>query len=311
METVVGALLPIVVTLLLGYFAGWHHDFGADQAAVLNRMVMLYALPLSLFTGILSTNRSALTSDVGLVGAIAAAMIVPYAIAFLVARYAFRIDPGRAALIALAIGVPAVPFVGTTVLGYLFGGSTAAILVTAAALPMNLVLVPVSLVVLAAGAPPTGPGQRDRGLRDHVVSTLREPVVWAPIAAIVLVLAGVSLPSVLKNSLGLLGQTTGAVALFASGIVLFAQKVAFTRAVGAIVLARNVLVPAALWGALVALGATSHVVRESVVTLAIPTASIAVILAVQYKTDEREMASSLLFSTLLSVVTMSAFILLT
>ena len=153
METVVGALLPIVVTLLLGYFAGWHHDFGADQAAVLNRMVMLYALPLSLFTGILSTNRSALTSDVGLVGAIAAAMIVPYAIAFLVARYAFRIDPGRAALIALAIGVPAVPFVGTTVLGYLFGGSTAAILVTAAALPMNLVLVPVSLVVLAAGAP--------------------------------------------------------------------------------------------------------------------------------------------------------------
>lgn len=151
-ETVVGALLPIVVTLLLGYFAGWHHDFGAEQAAVLNRMVMLYALPLSLFTGILSTNRSALTSDVGLVGAIAAAMIVPYAIAFVVARYAFRIDPGRAALIALAIGVPAVPFVGTTVLGYLFGGSTAAIRVTAAALPMNLVLVPVSLVVLAAGA---------------------------------------------------------------------------------------------------------------------------------------------------------------
>ena len=135
--------------------------------------------------------------------------------------------------------------------------------------------------------------------------------MWAPIAAIVLVLAGVSLPSVLKNSLGLLGQTTAAVALFASGIVLFAQKVAFTRAVGAIVLARNVLVPAALWGALVALGATSHVVRESVVTLAIPTASIGVILAVQYKTDEREMASSLLFSTMLSVVTMSAFILLT
>ena len=135
--------------------------------------------------------------------------------------------------------------------------------------------------------------------------------MWAPIAAIVLVLAGVSLPSVLKNSLGLLGQTTGAVALFASGIVLFAQKVAFTRAVGAIVLARNVLVPAALWGALVALGATSHVVRESVITLAIPTASIAVILAVRYKTDEREMASSLLFSTVLSVVTMSAFILLT
>lgn len=48
LETIVTALLPIVVTLLLGYFAGLRHDFSQDQASVLNRMVMLYALPLLL-----------------------------------------------------------------------------------------------------------------------------------------------------------------------------------------------------------------------------------------------------------------------
>jgi malonate transporter len=48
-----------------------------------------------------------------------------------------------------------------------------------------------------------------------------------------------------------------------------------------------------------------------VLTLAMPTASLCVILAVQYQTAEQEMASTLFFSTILSVVTMGAFIWLT
>ncbi|PZP38873.1 MAG: permease, partial [Azospirillum brasilense] len=46
-------------------------------------------------------------------------------------------------------------------------------------------------------------------------------------------------------------------------------------------------------------------------TMAIPAASIIVILAVQYQVAEQEMASTLFFSTLLSVLTMGAFIWLT
>lgn len=41
LDTIVAALLPIVITLMLGFAAGWHHDFDAKQASVLNRMVML------------------------------------------------------------------------------------------------------------------------------------------------------------------------------------------------------------------------------------------------------------------------------
>lgn len=47
------------------------------------------------------------------------------------------------------------------------------------------------------------------------------------------------------------------------------------------------------------------------VTLAIPTASIAVIFAVQYKIGEKEMASTLFWSTILSVITMGLFIYIT
>ena len=52
-ETVLTALAPVVVTLLLGFAAAWHQDFGAKDAAVLNRMVLLYAVPVALFLGML------------------------------------------------------------------------------------------------------------------------------------------------------------------------------------------------------------------------------------------------------------------
>ncbi len=85
-ETIVAALLPIVVTLVLVFFAGWHHDFEADQAAVLNRMVMLYALPLTL------------------------SMVGGYILVFVLTRYVFLRSAKIAALQALAIAGPAVPF---------------------------------------------------------------------------------------------------------------------------------------------------------------------------------------------------------
>jgi hypothetical protein len=45
------------------------------QAPVLNRMVLLYALPLLLFTGTVTIKRSTLTSDLGLAAAIAGGML--------------------------------------------------------------------------------------------------------------------------------------------------------------------------------------------------------------------------------------------
>ena len=58
-------------------------------------------------------------------------------------------------------------------------------------------------------------------------------------------------------------------------------------------------------------GWPADVSREAVLTLAIPTSSIPVILAVQYQTAEQEMASTLFFSTVFSVLTMGGFIWLT
>lgn len=308
-STIIGSLLPIVITLLLGFVAGWHHDFDGKQATVLNRMVMLYALPLSLFAGMVGTPRDQVLAQGPLAIVIAGGMAGGYAVIFLLSRYVFRRDLMTAALQALAISGPAVPFIGVSVLGHLFG-SVSAIPIAIAGLVMNLIQVPVTLMLLSLGQAQTagGPASDRPSVTSHLMAALREPVVWAPLLALLLVLADLHFPASVQDSLMLLGRSTGGVALFASGIVLFSRRVSLSMPVGVSVLTRNLLIPAATWGLVVLFGLPSETVRESVLTLAIPTASIAVILAVQYQTAEQEMASTLFFSTILSVVTMGGFI---
>ena len=140
---IMGALLPIVVVLLLGFFSGLHKDFTGDQATILNRMVMLYALPLLLFGSTVSISRSRLLSNVPLAIAVALGMISSFFVVLLVARFLFHRDLGTSALQALKIGGPAVPFIGVSVLGYVFGPANESIPVISASLAMNLVQVPV------------------------------------------------------------------------------------------------------------------------------------------------------------------------
>lgn len=312
LETIVTALLPIVVTLLLGYFAGLRHDFSQDQASVLNRMVMMYALPLLLFTGILSTPLSEISKSMDVFLWISVGMVGGCILVFLISRFIFKSDSKVAALRAIAIAGPAVPFVGTPVLGVLFP-IDADLAIAAGSILMNLIQVPLALVFLV-GNGGTTTGEKKSPLQiafESIKNAVLQPVVWAPILAFVLLLIGLDMPKFLKGSFMLLGQATGGVALFAVGAVLFAQKVSVSREVIINVLSKNIVLPAIILCAMFLLGLPAADNGLVSVTLAIPTASIAVIFAVEYKTAEQEMASTLFWSTILSVITMGGFIWIT
>src|ERR1700728_1248753 len=157
MNVVIGALLPLIVTLALGFFAAWRHEFSPEQALVLNRVVLLYALPLLLFAGTVTIKRGTLTGSLGLAAAIIAAMVGAYLVTFLVVRLVLHRPLGVSALTALAIGGPAIPFAGVVVLGYLYGPSVSAVPVAVGALVLNVIEVPVTLVVLSAAAGSAAP----------------------------------------------------------------------------------------------------------------------------------------------------------
>jgi malonate transporter len=312
-STILSALLPVVLTLLLGYFAGRRHDFTSDHAAVLNRLVLLYALPADLFVGMATTKRSELFDSVSLMVAVGLAIIVSFSVTFAYFLKLRHKDPGTSALYALAVSSPSVAFVGNSVLGYLYGEQATAIPISISTLAINLCLVPLCLVLLDAQAA-SGTAQHldARSIGKGLLAAFKQPMIWAPIVGLAVCFADIDFPASVERSLGLLGAATGGVSLFAAGVILYAQHATRTRTIGGLVAARNLVVPGVVLLVAHLLGReNSEQLREAVIALAIPASSLVLILAVRYKTAQQEMASVLLYSTVLSIPTLSLFIWLT
>jgi malonate transporter and related proteins len=325
-NTVLSALLPMVVTFLLGFVAAWRHDFGSKDATVLNRMVLRYAVPLALFAGTVMTSRPALVQDIPLVIALGVAIIGFYGVVFLSCHIVFRLRMSISALAALAASAPAVPFVGPAVLGDLFGGLSA-IPIAIGSLVINLTVVPLTILFLAldtaaADARQESPAAHDGGhstspsgprlsvFTTKLAETVKEPIVWAPVLAFVFVLSGFRIPELIVHPLFLLGHASGGVALFACGIVLSSSKIKFNGYVLFFVFLKNIMQPALVLGGLRWLS-RSPIVSEAVLTTAIPAMPIVIMLALQYRIAEAEAASAVFFSVLGSVITMAVFIALT
>ena len=303
-------LIPVFVTMGLGYGAAWHGRFGADQVPILNKVVLLYAVPMSISVGILQLSRHTLLNHAGVMLVLIVGLTAVDLIAFVLIRYVARRDLATTALQAMAIAFPAVPFIGPSLLTPLFG-TDSAILITAVALGGNIVLVPFTIVCLSlAAAEDVRPSARSSlwsELRKALVHGVSQPIVWAPVLSLILVLIGVRASATVDASLKLLGAAGGGVGLFTTGIVLRSQSVALSRPVIVSVVGKNVVTPLALLGFAYLLGEGAHA-GEIAVTASILAAPIIATLAIEYKVAVKEMSSTLFLSAVASIVTTGAFI---
>ena len=312
-ETILSALAPIVFTLLLGFVAAWRHDFGPKEASVLNRMVLLYAVPLALFVGTVGTPRTDLVQDIAFVVAIFVAIVGFYVLVFVLFNFVFRFSLSESVLAALAASSPAVPFMGPAILGDLFG-KTSAVTIAIASLVINLIVVPVTILGLALGRTPAaiaGSATAHSAFTEKLLETVKQPIVWAPVLAFVFVLCNIRVPSIVDHGLSLLGQATSGVALFASGIMLAAYKIQIDRTALSLALLKNIVQPALVLVGLRSLGYGAPIVPEAVLTTAIPSMPIVIVLAVQYHVLEGRASSALFLSVIGSMFTIGVFIALT
>jgi predicted permease len=148
-------------------------------------------------------------------------------------------------------------------------------------------------------------------LTTKLAETVKQPIVWAPILAFIVVLSGLHIPQLIVHSLSLLGSASGGVALFASGIVLASGKMKANSHVWFLVFLKNILQPALVLGGLRWVGYGDSIVSEAVLTTAIPTMPIVIMFALQYRVAQAEAASAVFLSVIGSVVTMGVFIALT
>jgi len=298
---IASALLPVFFVLILGYGSGKLHLVDNNNVDSLNTLVMTIALPISLFTSLAAGKRAAVLSRWQFVLLFFAVMVVVYAGTYVMQRRLHGATPSESAIQALTVAFPNIAAVGLPLVSAVLGAES--LLSVAAALGVGAIFLnPVTILLL----------ERERGgsMGKVIVNSLTNPVVIGPILGLAWSLIGIPVPSLMHQTLTAIGSVTAGVALFLTGLVLSAQAIEFSRNAYLSSLLATVGRPALGYLVVLALGLTGVPARELVLLLAVPSAFFGVLLSVSYRVRSSVVGTTLLFSTLASVVTLSAVIVL-
>ncbi len=298
------AIVPIVVIMLLGYVSGKRGVFDGNDSKKFNKIVLDYALPAALFVSIAQASREMLYKDLKLSLVSLVVIMGCFMGVYYIYKYCFKENTGAdAAISALISGSPTIGFLGFAVLEPIFGATPAVALVVAiVGIVVNAVGIPVGLSLLNESLEKKKPGSGKKGSAwGPVIHALAQPVAWAPIAAVIWVLAGIPWPAWASPSFDLLAKANASVAVFSAGITLSSIKVVINwqAILGSIL--KLIVMP----GLTLLAGLLVHMdplnLKMLVVASALPPAFSGIIIADEYDTYVATGTSSLALSVILFI----------
>jgi len=316
MSTVINAflvLLPVLFVMALGFLAGRARQLDRDQVQGLNELVLTFALPALLFVGIVTTPRSSLLAAGPFVLALLIAFVGLFVVVAVFSVFVLHHRVGAAALQASCIVFSNVAFIGLPILTPLFGSSST-LAVAIAALVLQVTLVPLMVTMLEYDRQRSAGGATLRLaalVGQSLLSSLKQPVVLAPLLATILVLLAVPVPKEIESMLNLIGSATAGVAVFAAGLIIAAYQVKVTVETAANTLVKMIVQPALMALLVVAFGIGKPLGSEAILICVLPTSVIPAMFALRYKVYEAEAASTLLLTTIAMIVVIPLAIALT
>jgi malonate transporter and related proteins len=316
MSTIINAflvLLPVLFVMALGFLAGRARQLDRDQVQGLNELVLTFALPALLFVGIVTTPRSSLLATGLFVPALLIAFVGLFVVVAVFSVFVLHHRVGAAALQASCIVFSNVAFIGLPILTPLFGSSST-LSVAIAALVLQVTLVPLMVTMLEYDRQRSAGGETPRLaalVGQSLLSSLKQPVVLAPLLATILVLLSVPVPKEIESMLNLIGSATAGVAVFAAGLIIATSQVKVTVETAANTLVKMIVQPALMALLVVAFGIGKPLGSEAILICALPTNVIPAMFALRYKVYEAEAASTLLLTTIAMIVVMPLAIALT
>lgn len=296
-------ILPIFVIMFLGYMAGKREVFKASDAKILNKLVLTYALPAALFVSIVKADRAMLFDDLKLTVVSWVVITSLFLWSYFSCYKLFKHAKSEAAVCALISGSPTIGFLGFAVLEPIYGATaTTGLVVAIVSIVVNAINIPIGLALLNNGKGSVGTNQEIKK-ENPVLNALKEPVCWAPILAVFLVLLDIRFPSILDPNFELIAKANSGVAVFAAGLTLSNMKFQLDGEVVYNTFLKLILMPAIL----LIVGLLFHMEADKlqmmVLAGALPPAFSGIIIGNQYQLYERTGTSSLAFSILLFVVT--------
>ena len=299
------AIVPIVVVMLAGFISGKKGIFNGDDSKKFNKVVLDYALPAALFVSIVQADREMLARDLKLSIVSLVLIMVCFMAVYFIYRYCFKKNTGAdAAVSALISGSPTIGFLGFAVLEPIFGTNPSVALVVAiVGIVVNAVGIPVGLSLLNAsldGTQAAAAGKKESAWKP-VIHALEQPVAWAPIPAVILVLLGLKWPDWASPSFDLIAKANASMAVFSAGITLSSVKIVINWQVLLGSILKLIVMPVL---ALIA-GLLWHMdplnIKMLVVACALPPAFSGIIIADEYNTYVATGTSSLTLSVILFI----------
>lgn len=308
MEAILNVALPIFAVLACGYAAGKIGVMGEQSTAALNAFVWWFALPALLFSA-LARASLAEVYNLPFVIAFGGALLGTYALSMLAARLTRGVRLAEMSLHAIAGSFGNIGYMGIPLCITAFGPegalpTTLAIIIgTTVMLALSVILIEIDL---NAGQ---GLGKSLGGVTRAMV---RNPVLHAIAAGVLISGLGVKLPAPINGFLDLLGKAAAPCALFATGLFLVGKSVG-THAgdVGMQTAFKMLLQPALTWLlASLLMDLDSVWAKAAILLAALPTATNAFILARQYNLFMDQASGIILVSTIASVPVVSVLIVL-
>lgn len=304
LHVILYAIVPIVVVMLAGFISGKRGIFTGADAKKFNKVVLDYALPSALFVSIVQASREDLAKDLKLTLVSLAGIMGCFMLVYFVFKYCFKKNTGAdAAVSALISGSPTIGFLGFAVLEPIFGTTPAVALVVAiVGIVVNAVGIPLGLSLMNASLEKQQPGSTKKGSAwKPVVYALEQPVAWAPILAVILVVCGLHWPDWLSPSFDLIAKANASLAVFSAGITLSAIKFTINRQVVLGSLMKMVLMPLVVLILGLFVGMDAFNLKMLVISAALPPAFSGIIIADEYNTYVATGTSSLTLSMILFI----------
>ena len=295
--------LPFFALVALGYMAGRTRFFGSEATAALTKFVFYFALSAMLFRFAASLELSAIWNpQIG--AAYLTGTVAVYLLATLVG-YARKLSTAEVAIEAQCSVIGNVGFLGLPMLAVLLG--EAAIGPIIMVLSIDLIVFSSLIVILITGS---RDGRMSLGiLRTIGLGLLKNPMIVAISLGLCWSASGVGMPAPVDDFLTILGAAATPGALFAIGASLATKSAERVQVAAWLRFAKLVLHPLAVAvAALTLFPLEPYIFAVVIACAAMPVAGNVYILAQHYGVAPARASASILLSTVLSVVTLTAVI---
>lgn len=292
MFAIIQIQIEILILVTIGFIAAKKGIFGQETRRDMTNLVIYVILPCNIFHSF----ETALTTDVLRQCAIVFVISIGAQVFYMILNKILyrRIPTERRVVLRYATMVNNAGFMGLPVIGSVFG-ATGTLYGSIMLIPMRIFMWTIGLSLFTS----SNKKQQLKQLATH-------PAIWAVILGFAYLFAPFRLPAFLSGTINVVGSCLTAMSMIVVGSILseidfktiLDKECFFYSAI------RLLLIPASIYIVLRLLGVDPSVTGASVLSAAMPAATVTAMLAKKYEADSA-FASKLIFvSTILSLITL-------